>query len=92
MKRMEFARVPQGEHAGELVQYICGVGSPSVWKEAHCPPNPYKTGYGRAIPTRYRVRTINNRWRRVYCMCYSNSGTCYIRQNGKLIIVDIVEK
>ena len=35
------------------------------------------SGYGRSIPTRYKV-FWNNRWRRVYCCIISNSGTCYI--------------
>ena len=37
------------------------------------------TGYGSKIPTRYMIK-FNNKWRRVYCMVYSNSGTCYIEQ------------
>ena len=36
-----------------------------------------RTGYGRRIPTAYQVR-LSGRWRRVYCCCYSNSGTCYV--------------
>jgi len=35
------------------------------------------SGYGRRIPLTYMVRW-NNRWRRVYCCIFSNSGTCYI--------------
>lgn len=35
------------------------------------------TGYGSRIPTRYMVK-VNNRWQRVYCICYSNSGTLFI--------------
>lgn len=38
------------------------------------------TGYGSRIPTRYMVK-FNDKWRRVYCRIYSNSGTLYI---GKL--------
>lgn len=34
-------------------------------------------GYGRKIPTDIIV-IIGTRWYRVYCCCYSNSGTCYI--------------
>lgn len=38
------------------------------------------TGYGRRIPTPYKVKTAG-KWRRVYCCVFSNSGTLYI---GKL--------
>lgn len=40
------------------------------------------TGYGKKIPSRYQVK-IDSRWYRVYVVCYSNSGTCYIVKNGK---------
>lgn len=32
------------------------------------------TGYGKKIPTGYKLK-INNRWHRVYCTRYSNIGT-----------------
>ena len=35
------------------------------------------SGYGRRIPTDIVVR-VGNRWRRVYCCIFSNSGTCFI--------------
>jgi len=47
------------------------------------------TGYGEKIPTRYMIRH-NNKWRRVYCYCISNSGTLFIGRNLRTgIIVDI---
>ena len=42
------------------------------------------TGYGKRIPTPYMVKHIN-RWKRVYCCIYSNSGTFYIESNRKPI-------
>ena len=36
------------------------------------------SGYGKAIPTDLMVK-FNNRWRRVYCCIFSNSGTLYIK-------------
>jgi hypothetical protein len=36
-----------------------------------------RSGYGRRLPTRYMVQ-VDGRWRRVYCVCFSNAGTCYI--------------
>jgi len=35
------------------------------------------TGYGSRLPTQYMVKVVN-RWRRVYCVCFSNVGTLYI--------------
>ena len=35
------------------------------------------SGYGRRIPTSNMVR-LDGRWRRVYCCCYGNAGTCYV--------------
>lgn len=42
-------------------------------------------GYGKKIKTNYMVR-INNRLHRLYCMCWSNSGTCWVRVKGKQYI------
>ena len=46
------------------------------------------SGYGSKIPTRYKVKH-NNRWKRVYCCIYGNSGTLYIMQGKDRLIVDI---
>lgn len=35
------------------------------------------SGYGARIPTEYMIK-VDNRWRRVYAICYSNSATLYI--------------
>lgn len=45
------------------------------------------SGYGAKLPTSHMLR-INNRWRRVYAICYSNTSTLYIRLNGMRYIVD----
>ena len=47
------------------------------------------SGYGDKIPTEYMVRVFNQRWHRVYCICHSNVGTCYVVIKGKNYIVDI---
>ncbi len=39
-------------------------------------------GYGSKIPTRYMIKW-HGRWRRVYVVCWSNSGTPYVVVNGK---------
>jgi hypothetical protein len=44
------------------------------------------TGYGKRIPTRYKVR-FNGKWRRVYCRIYSNIGTLYIGKLSDNLIV-----
>jgi hypothetical protein len=44
------------------------------------------TGYGRKIPTSRMVKW-NNRWRRVYCCIFSNSGTCYITAGKDWIVI-----
>lgn len=41
------------------------------------PANPYLSGYGDKVPTTYMVR-YENRWHRVYCRIFSNSGSLYI--------------
>lgn len=41
-----------------------------------------RSGYGSRLPTPYMLR-IAKRWHRVYCILWSNSGTCYIRKGGE---------
>lgn len=36
-----------------------------------------QSGYGRNLPTQYMVR-FNDKWHRVKCICFSNSGTLFI--------------
>ena len=48
------------------------------------------TGYGKRIPTEYMVR-FNDKWRRVYCLIYSNIGTLYIGKLSDNLIVDIYQ-
>lgn len=45
------------------------------------------TGYGSALTTRYMVK-YRNRWRRVYCCQFANSGTLYL-SNEDAIVFDI---
>lgn len=48
---------------------------PLWWQEAGLSYT--ASGYGSRIPTRYMVK-LNGRWRRVYCIVYSNSGTLFL--------------
>ena len=36
-----------------------------------------QSGYGRNLPTQYVIR-FNDKWHRVKCICFSNSGTLFI--------------
>lgn len=58
-------------------------------RENTYPRNPYATGYGMRIPTNIKVRIFDNKWRRVYVVCYSNIGTSYIMYKGERVIVNI---
>jgi len=62
-------------------------------KNIYCTENiPYfysASGYGKKIPTRYIIRTIDNRLHRVYTICYSNIGSAYIRyKNIDMVMVE----
>lgn len=48
------------------------------------------SGYGKRIPTIYMLK-YNNRWRRVYCCIYSNSGTLYIGKLSDRLFVTIMD-
>jgi len=48
------------------------------------------TGYGAKIPTIRMVRH-NRRWKRVYCMIYSNVGSLFIISKNNKISLTIYE-
>lgn len=88
---MEFEKVKCGANAGQLVRL--DIAAPAILKK----PMPHhiaglsytRTGYGSAIPTEYMARTIDQKWRRVYCAIYSNSGTFYVRHGKEKTIVEL---
>jgi len=48
-------------------------------------------GYGKSKhPTRFMVKLdgYTNRWRRVYSMCYSNSGSVYCSIKGSVVFFE----
>lgn len=48
-----------------------------------------KTGYGKNLPTGYMIQLDQGGiWRRVYCVCFSNAGTMYVKIRGKRFCVD----
>ena len=57
-------------------------------KSTEAPRNNSRTGYGSRLPTRYMVKYLN-KWRRVYCVIYSNVGTLYIGPAKNKTIVQI---
>lgn len=46
------------------------------------------SGYGKRLPTSFMVKW-KGRWHRVFCVCYSNSGTAYARLDGVDTVVTI---
>lgn len=45
------------------------------------------TGYGAKLATPYKV-LYDGKLRRVYCRCFSNTGTLYIMQGKNKVIID----
>ena len=43
------------------------------------------SGYGNKLVTSKMIK-YNNKWYRIYCYCYSNSGTAYIISKGKTLV------
>ena len=66
----------------------------NTMSETFTPRNPYASGYGSKIPTRYMVKYESgrkyekSRWRRVYMMQYGNAGSAYILVRGKTLFLD----
>jgi len=48
------------------------------------------SGYGRKLPTGYKVMLWGeNRWRRVYACRYGNAATLYVVKRGQWLIVEL---
>lgn len=52
------------------------------------PRNNSATGYGSKIPTGYAA-FLDGKWRRVYCISYSNSGSLYVNFKGGRVFLSI---
>lgn len=72
---------------GQLI-YL-DIPQPSI-KTTNTPRSNSSTGYGDKLPTRYMVRTTDNRWRRVYARCFSNVASLYVIENGKRYLVNLL--
>ena len=46
-----------------------------------------RTGYGKKIPTSTQLFVLN-RWRRLYCDVFSNSGVYYVIVNGQEVNIN----
>jgi len=47
------------------------------------------SGYGRKLSTRWKIK-IGNRLHRIYCHCFSNSGSLYIVQSSRKITINLI--
>lgn len=81
---MDIAYVHFGEWGGPYRTVMAdGIARDNV-----CRRNPYKSGYGRKIPSPYSV-LFRSRWRRIYITSYSNAGTPWIYVDGVETVVDV---
>lgn len=60
----------------------------AVYRTKKVPVFYSSTGYGRKIPTQYVIKMTDNRIRRVYCVCFSNSGSLWVNFQGKRPFVE----
>lgn len=47
-------------------------------RQTKTPHNRSRSGYGSKLPTSWQIQLQDKRWRRVYVICFSNSGSAYI--------------
>ena len=81
---MNLAYIQHGEWGGPY-QTVMADG---VAIDSTCRPNPYASGYGAKIPTRYRV-LYHGKWRRAYATCYSNASSLWVYIQGVETIVSL---
>jgi hypothetical protein len=88
---MDFETVKEGPLMGQLVRLPCSGPSVRIHElEGQKRGLSYTaSGYGAKIPTRYMVRTIDQKWRRVYCAIFSNIGTTYVVHGNQKTIVEV---
>lgn len=60
------------------------IDAPMWWHK--CGLSETATGYGKRLNTGLKIR-FNGRDYRVYCTCFSNSGTCWFTAKGRRIVV-----
>lgn len=60
----------------------------AIYRTRKIPVNYSRTGYGNKLPTQYMIQTTDKKMHRVYCICYSNSGSLWINYQGKKPMVE----
>jgi hypothetical protein len=82
-----FERIKSGPNAGS---FVCLRPTGPAVRITEVPRSGRtSSGYGSRIPTQYMVRTVDQKWRRVYVVCYSNCATAYVRHGDVRTIVEI---
>jgi len=56
-------------------------------RQSEAPRNRRADGYGNKIATSWELRLKDKRWRRVYVICWSNSGSAYVLVHGDLLFL-----
>jgi hypothetical protein len=59
-------------------------------RQTKAPHNYSRDGYGSKIPTSWQVR-LHKRWHRIYVVCYSNSGSAYVRTSKGVLYLGLWE-
>lgn len=57
-------------------------------RQTDCPNNSSVTGYGKKIATAWELKLTDNKWRRVYCVIFSNMGTNYVIVKGSRVYLE----
>ena len=57
---------------------------------SEAPPNPYASGYGNRIPTRYEL-CVDGKWSRVHAVCSSNSASYYIGKKPDWVFIHDID-
>lgn len=56
-------------------------------RQTKTPHTRSRSGYGSKLPTSWQLQLQDKRWRRVYVILWSNSGSAYIiTKSGKLFL------
>ena len=50
-----------------------------------------KIGYGKNLPTGWQIQLKDKRWRRVSVICFSNSGSAFVRVKGKKLFLGSIQ-
>lgn len=56
-------------------------------RQTPTPADRSRSGYGKKLPTSWQLQLKDKRWRRVYVMQWSNSGSAYIIVGGKNVFL-----